>query len=74
MKFEYLTFYLGELNDPNQDDTLNNLGSLGWELVTVLLIMDIGCIAYFKRPLRTKSEAEILAHFDYPQQDRRSEV
>ncbi len=64
MKWEYLTFYLGELNDPNQDDRLNNLGSLGWELVTIIVIMDVGCIAYFKRPIRSKPEDEIMKHFE----------
>jgi hypothetical protein len=48
---------------------LNQEGDKEWELVSV----DNG-IAYFKRPLRTKSEAEILAHFDYPRLDRSSEV
>lgn len=74
MKWEYLTFYLGELNDPNQDDRLNNLGSLGWELVTIMVIMNVGCIAYFKRPLRTKLEAEILGEFAIPYGEDRSSL
>jgi len=73
MKWEYLTYRF--LNSP-EIDTLahrtgifNDYGLQGWELVSV-----DNSIAYFKRPLRTKSEAEILAHFDYPQQERSSEV
>lgn len=49
-RWEYLTYFLGELDDPKQNDTLNNLGSLGWELVTVWVTY-IGCMAYFKRPI-----------------------
>lgn len=47
-KWEYMTFFLGESDDP--DDKLNGLGRLGWELVTVLPI-SIGLVAYFKRPI-----------------------
>ena len=37
----------------------NDLGADEWELVSV----DNG-IAYFKRPLRSKSEDEIMKHFE----------
>lgn len=50
-KWEYLTYFLGELDNPKHDDTLNNWGSLGWELVTVLVTRGVGCTAYFKRPI-----------------------
>lgn len=48
---------------------LNSFGAGGWELVSV----DDG-FAYFKRPVHSKSEAEILKHFDAPRQDRESLV
>lgn len=41
----------------------NLVGSNDWELVSV----DNG-IAYFKRPIQPKSEAEILAEFDKPRE------
>jgi len=77
MKWEYkvMTLWsdsLSEIDDNISSDNqelLNEEGLKFWELVSV----DNG-IAYFKRPLRTKSEAEILAHFDYPRLDRSSEV
>lgn len=73
MKWEYLIVYLKgrSYDDPRifPKSEFDKVGIDGWELVSV----DSG-IAYFKRPLRTKSEAEILAHFDYPQQDRSSLV
>ena len=72
MKFEYDYLYpVGRIE--KLDDTIvsmKHMGTEGWELVSV----DNG-IAYFKRPLRTKSEAEILSYFDYPiERDRSSEV
>ena len=74
MKWEYRTldFNKGtkfETPEYQYDSRLNKYGDDGWRLVAV----DNG-IAFFERPLRTKLEAEILAHFDYPQQDRSSEV
>ena len=59
MKWEYLATWLG----PDEAKDLAELGKLGWELVTVILDNE-SKRAYFKRPLRTKSEAEILEHFD----------
>lgn len=50
-RWEYVVYYLGEEGDPKQNDTLNNLGSMGWELVTVLILMGVGCTAYLKRPI-----------------------
>lgn len=69
MKWEYLTYRLINHIDnisaislvEHYTHMLNNYGSVGWELVSV----DNG-IAYFKRPLRTKSEDEIMKHFDTP--------
>jgi hypothetical protein len=73
MKFEHKTVNLKERQEKHRsldfEYFLNQEGDKEWELVSV----DNG-IAYFKRPLRTKSEAEILAHFDYPRLDRSSEV
>lgn len=71
MKWEYSALDLKQNRVAFGDtyEVLKQAGLEEWELVSV----DNG-IAYFKRPLRTKSEAEILAHFDYPQQDRSSEV
>lgn len=62
MKWEYLTTWLGF----EEDKDLNELGKLGWELVSVVLCDGESPKAYFKRPLRSKSEAEILKHFDEP--------
>ncbi len=56
MKWEYKPLDLGLYG---YEDKLNKLGIEGWELVSV----DNG-IAYFKRPLRTKSEDEIMKHFE----------
>jgi len=68
MKWEY---WQAEWPSRERDrlSLLDSFGKEGWELC--LIYNDT---AYFKRPLRTKLEAEILAHFDYPQRDRRSEV
>lgn len=38
---------------------LDHYGKQGWELVTIR-----DAFVYFKRPIRSKSEAEILKHFD----------
>jgi len=71
MKWEYIYTYLGF----NEGEELNEFGKLGWELVSIVLADDELPKAYFKRPLRTKSEAEILAHFDASRYlDRSSEV
>ena len=56
MKWEYRTVDLGLYG---YEDKLNKAGTEGWELVSV----DNG-IAYFKRPLRSKSEDEIMKHFE----------
>lgn len=45
LKWEYLVVVLFESEDP-ADETLNKLGALGWELVSVT-----GAMAYLKRPL-----------------------
>lgn len=56
MKWEYKTLDLGLYG---YEDKLNNLGTEGWELVSV-----DNYVAYFKRPIRTKSEDEIMKHFE----------
>jgi len=66
---------------------LNKLVSTGWELITIynglayFRRVNPDYITFVNREndrmlkrRRSKSEAEILAHFDYPQQDRSSEV
>ena len=60
MKFEY--DYLYPIRIERIDDSMVAMKDMGrdeWELVAV----DNG-IAYFKRPLRTKSEDEIMKHFE----------
>ncbi len=69
MKWEYLVTWLGF--DEGKD--LNELGKLGWELVSV--VMDESSKrAYLKRPLRSKSEDEIMKHFDKPYDEDRSSL
>lgn len=60
MKWEYLVTWLGF--EENRD--LNELGKAGWELVSVVLADGESPKAYFKRPIRPKSEDEIMAHFE----------
>lgn len=62
MKWEYRTMACGCNPFESRSEKLNRLGVDGWELVTI----DNG-IAYFKRPIQPKSEAEILAQFDTKQ-------
>ena len=60
MKFEYDYLYpLNREGIENSIAVMRDMGRDEWELVSV----DNG-VAYFKRPLHTKSEAEILEHFD----------
>ena len=40
-------------------EAMNRLGIKGWDY-----FMNIGPLFYFKRPLRTKSEDEIMKHFE----------
>lgn len=68
MKWEYLVTQLNR-ETFKDEDRLNELGQSGWELVSV----DNG-IAYFKRPLRTKLEAEILGEFAIPYGEDRSSL
>ena len=70
MKWEYLITYLsyGEERD------LSGLGKLEWELVAIILPDGELPKAYFKRPLRTKSEDEIMKHFDKPHDEDRSSL
>ena len=53
MKWEYLTYFLGtESPKSTQQNSLDRLGGLGWELVTVVVINgDMAYLAYFKRPV-----------------------
>lgn len=46
----------------NHSKVMNELGSEGWEY-----FMNIGPLFYFKRPIQSKSEAEILAELDMKQ-------
>jgi hypothetical protein len=62
MKFEYRTMVCRTDPFESRSEKLNKLGIDGWELVSV----DNG-IAYFKRELKLKSEAEILAQLDMKQ-------
>jgi len=57
MKWEYKELSVGIIK--SSTDSFNKLGLEGWELVSV----DNG-MAYFKRELKPKSEAEILKYFD----------
>jgi hypothetical protein len=59
MKWEYLATWLGS----DEDRDLHELGKREWELVSVVMD-DSSKRAYFKRPLRTKSEDEIMKHFE----------
>lgn len=60
MKWEYWVTVLSAVGEM---DSLNDLGQKGWELVSVILQGPYK-IAYFKRPLRTKSENELLYQID----------
>ncbi len=59
MKWEYLTAKVCVPHSIPDTAILRGAGLEGWELVSV----DNG-VAYFKRPLRTKSEDEIMKHFE----------
>ncbi len=59
MKWEYIYAWLGF----DEGEELNHYGSLGWELVSIIVEAE-GKKAYFKRPLRTKTEDEIMKHFE----------
>lgn len=62
MKWEYLVIFL----DPDQQRDLNKRGDNGWECFQLLVDKEdpTEVTAYFKRPLRSKSEDEIMKHFD----------
>lgn len=60
MKWEYLVTWLGL----DQSQELKELGQLGWELVTIVLYGNESSRAYFKRPLKPKSESELLYQID----------
>ena len=60
MKWEYRIIRVtGEIEPGYLSKRFSNIGIDGWELVSV----DNG-IAYFRRPIQPKSEAEILAQLD----------
>ncbi len=60
MKFEYNYLYpINREGIENSIAVMKDMGRDEWELVSV----DNG-IAYFKRPLRSKSEDEIMKHFE----------
>ncbi len=62
MKWDYNVINLAEMHKEYNlsfKAMLNTEGAQEWELVSV----DNG-IAYFKRPLRSKSEDEIMKHFE----------
>lgn len=62
MKFEYRMMRFNSDEPGYLALRFGDLGREGWELISV----DNG-IAYFKRPVQPKSEAEILAQLDMKQ-------